>query len=173
MSLDFRIDGPRIKKMSDQGRKWLTTLEGGCKLKAYRDSAGIPTIGVGQTYFITSGGRRRVEIGDIISTLAEGLAMFDRVLKDYEAGVDAATRDDITQSEFDAFSSFCYNVGIRGFTGSTAVRLFNERASILKVAESLKLWNRAAGSVIQGLVNRRSYEADLLTGGFYRTQART
>ena len=168
---DQRIDGPRVRRMSDNGRAWLVRLEGGCKIKAYLDSAGIPTIGVGMTYWLSSGSvRKRVEMGDRLSTEAEGLAMFERALRDYEAAVDAATRDDITQTEFDAFSSLCYNIGQRAFTGSSVVRFFNARTRADQVVSALKLWNRAGGRVDAGLVERRACEADLLLKGIYRTQ---
>lgn len=156
--------------MSDAGRAWLARLEGGCRLKAYRDSAGIPTIGVGMTYWPTSGSRRRVEIGDTIPNQAAGLEMFAKALKSYEAAVDAATRDDITQEQFDCFSSFAFNVGVRGFTGSTAVRLFNQRAPLDRVASALRLWNQAGGRIDQGLIERRECESDLLLYGCYRVQ---
>lgn len=167
----LRSAGPRIKAMSEQGRAWLARLEGGCRLKAYRDSAGIPTIGVGMTYWLNGGGtRRRVEIGDTLPNQAAGLEMFAKALRDYEAAVDAATRDDITQEQFDCLTSFAFNCGVRGFTGSTAVRLFNQRAPLDRVASALRLWNQAGGRIDQGLIERRECESDLLLYGCYRVQ---
>lgn len=167
---DLRTTGPRIKRMSDRGRSWLVALEGGCKLKAYRDSAGIPTIGVGMTYWLTSGSRRRVEIGDTLSNQASGLEMFTRALRDYEAAVDASTRDDISQETFDALVSLCYNIGAKAFAGSSAVRLLNQRAPIDRVAAAVRLWNQAGGRIDQGLIERRECESDLLLYGCYRAQ---
>jgi len=165
-----RSDGPRIKRMSDKGRDWLVRLEGGCRLKAYRDSAGIPTIGVGQTFWLTSGSRRRVDIGDTLQNKAEGLDMFAKVLRDFEATVDSCTRDDITQEQFDALCSLAYNIGQRGFAGSRALRLFNQRAPLLQVAAGIRLWNRAGGLIVDGLIERREAECDLLLYGSYRVQ---
>jgi lysozyme len=156
--------------MNDIGRDWLADLEGGCRIKAYRDSAGIPTIGVGQTFWLTSGTRRRVEMGDTLPSKSAGLAMFARALKDYEAAVDAAVRDDITQDEMNAFTSLCYNIGQRAFTGSTAVKLFNQKAPLIQVAKAVELWNRAGGRIDQGLIERRECETDLLLTGLYRVQ---
>ena len=161
---------PRIKRMSDRGRAWLVALEGGCKVKAYRDSAGIPTIGVGMTYWLTSGARRRVEIGDTLPSAAAGLEMFTKALRDYEAAVDAATRDDINQYVFDAFASLAYNIGIRGFTGSSAVRFYNQNAPIWQVAQAVKMWNQAGGRIDQGLIERRECESDLILYHCYRAQ---
>lgn len=165
-----RQDGARVRRMSDKGRAWLVSLEGGCKVKAYRDSAGIPTIGVGMTYWLTSGSRRRVEMGDHLQDQAEGLAMFAKAVRDYEATVDAATRDDITQAQFDAFASLCYNIGQPAFLRSSVVRYLNQRVEIEQVARALKLWNQAGGRIDQGLIERRECEADLLLYGTYRVQ---
>jgi len=156
--------------MSPAGRDWLAKLEGGCKVKAYRDSAGIPTIGVGQTYWLTSGARRRVEIGDTLPSIAAGLEMFAKALREYEAAVDAATRDDITQAQFDAFVSLAYNIGSRAFMRSSAVKLFNQSAPIWQVSQAVKLWNQAGGRIDQGLIERRECESDLLLYGCYRAQ---
>jgi len=170
MADNLRTDAKRIRSMSDKGRAWLARLEGGCRVKAYRDSAGIPTIGVGMTYWLTSGARRRVEIGDTLPNVAAGLEMFAKVLRDYEAAVDAATRDDITAEQFDAFTSLCFNIGARAFTGSSAVRLFNQRAPIFQVARAVELWNRAGGRIDKGLIERRACESELLLFGTYRAQ---
>ena len=160
--------------MSDPGRSWLVALEGGCKVRAYLDSAGIPTIGVGMTYWLTGGAvRRRVAIGDRLSTLAQGLDMFAKALRDYESAVDAATRDDITQAEFDAFCSLAYNIGAPAFTRSTAVRVFNERADLGRVASAVRLWDHAGGKVDRGLVIRRECECDLILDGVYHVQGQT
>ena len=163
-----RSDGPRIKRMSARGRGWLAELEGGCKLRAYRDSVGIPTIGVGLTYWPST--RKRVEMGDTLQSVAEGLDMFAKALRDYEATVDACTHDAITQETFDALCSLCYNLGQKAFAGSTAVRLLNQGQSLDAVAAALRRWNRAAGEISEGLMERRECESDLMLYGTYRTQ---
>lgn len=156
--------------MSDRGRDWLARLEGGCALKAYRDSAGIPTIGVGMTYWLTSGARKRVEIGDTLPNVAAGLEMFAKALREYEAAVDASTRDDITKEQFDAFTALCFNIGVSAFRRSSAVRLFNQRAPIFQVARAVELWNQAGGRIDQGLIERRECESELILFGTYRVQ---
>lgn len=154
--------------MSARGRAWLADLEGGCKLKAYRDSVGIPTIGVGMTYWPSS--RKRVEMGDTLQSVADGLEMFSKALRDFEATVDACTHDAITQETFDALTSFAYNVGQKAFAGSTAVRLLNQGQSLEAVCAALRRWNRAAGEISEGLIERREAECDLILYWTYRTQ---
>jgi lysozyme len=155
--------------MSDRGRAWLASLEGGCKLKAYRDSAGIPTIGVGMTYW--PGTRKRVEMGETIPNQAEGMALFGKILREYEATVDACTHDAITQETFDSLCSFAYNVGQKAFAGSTALRLLNQGQPLSAVCNALRRWNRAGGEVSEGLANRRECECDLIEYGAYRLQS--
>jgi len=167
-----RVSGPRIKAMSAQGLTWLASLEGGCKLKTYRDSAGIPTIGVGCTWWPTTPTRKRVEMGDSLPSVAEGMLMFRRVLRDYEATVDACTHDAIKQEMFDALTSLCYNIGQTAFAGSTVVKRLNAGAPLIVVAAEIRRWNRAAGAISEGLVERRECEADLLLYGCYRTQGK-
>lgn len=164
----------RIRSMSDAGVRWLVRLEGGCKLKAYLDGkggkTGVPTIGVGQTTIIAgNGGERRVTLADSFPDVATAIASFRKRLKRDEVAVDAVTRDDITQAEFDAFCSARYNIGPR-FDGADFVRLFNLRAPVRVVTDSLRAnWHRA-GETPHVLDDRRQCEADLMLYGCYRVQ---
>ena len=163
-----RTTGARIKRVSPRGRAWIADLEGGCKLKAYRDSIGIPTIGVGMTYWPSS--RKRVEMGETLQSHADGLEMFAKALRDFEATVDACTHDAITQETFDALCSLAYNIGQKAFAGSTAVRLLNQGQSMDAVCAAVRRWNRAAGEISEGLIERREAECDLILYGTYRSQ---
>ena len=156
--------------MSPDGRAWLVGLEGGVRLRAYRDSAGIPTIGVGQTYFLNGGRRKRVEMGDSFATKGAALESFDKVLAEFEAAVDAATRDDITQAEFDSFVAFAFNIGIQGFNRSTALRRFNDGAGAASIADAMRMWNKADGKISVGLMERRDCEAEAFLFAKYRFQ---
>ena len=159
----------RVKRMSDNGRAWLVKLEGGSKLKAYQDHIGVWTIGPGLTTILAPGGARRVTKADRFDSQIAAMGEFSRQLKRYEALVDAATRDDITQTEFDAFTSLAYNVE-SAMKGSTLVKRFNARAALPVVVSELQRWNRAAGQISDGLVERRLCESDLLMYGCYRVQ---
>lgn len=156
--------------MSERGRAWLVDLEGGVKLKAYRDSGGIPTIGVGQTFWPSPGGAKRVEMGDKLESKLQGLNMFAKALAAFEATVDACTADTITQQQFDAFTALCYNIGQRAFAGSSAVRLFNAGAPVDEVCEAMERWNRVNGSISEGLIARRECEVDAFRHGRYHAQ---
>jgi len=166
----LRNDGkPRVKSMSAKGRSWLVALEGGSKLKAYRDSIGVPTIGPGLTTLVTQRGIQRVTMADRFDSKLAAMSQFAKQLTRYEALVDAATRDDITQQEFDAFTSLAWNCEA-AMKGSTLVKRFNDRAPLLVILSELQRWNRAGGQISEGLIERRQCETDLLQFGCYRVQ---
>lgn len=162
-----RLAEPRVKHMSTAGRKWLVELEGGVKLSAYLDAAGVPTIGAGMTYYPSGG---RVKLGDRLESARAGLEMFGIALRPYERAVDASTTDSITQHVFDAFVSACYNIGQKAFAGATFVRLYNAGKPLEEVCRALERWNRAGGAYSNGLAERRACEVDLILTGVYRLQ---
>ena len=105
-----------IRTTSAAGRAALMAREG-CRLEAYRDSVGVPTIGVGHT------GRASppmVAMGMTISR-AEADAIFAGDLAPFEAAVDRATPASTGTNQFDACVSLAFNIGVRGFIGSTVV----------------------------------------------------
>jgi GH24 family phage-related lysozyme (muramidase) len=74
-----RLLGPRIKHLSASGFQWLIGLEcgkRGPRLRAYRDTRGIPTVGVGQTEIKMNGKWRRVEMTDSFASVEEAEASF-------------------------------------------------------------------------------------------------
>jgi lysozyme len=155
--------------MSDpKGQRWLVGLEGGCKLKAYRDSGGVPTIGVG---CVTWPGGRRVEIGDTLVNQAAGIEIFVRQLKEYEQIVDAYTHDAITQPQFDALCAFAYNEGKGAVKIAEFIRAINQGASERVISESWRNnWKRVGGRIDLGLIERRECEIDCYFKGIYRLQ---
>ena len=53
--------------------------------------------------------------------------------------------------------SLLYNIGGRNFSKSSVLRYFNQGDKDM-CAESFKLWNRAGGKVLVGLIRRRDAE---------------
>ena len=66
----------------------------------------------------------------------------------------------LTQNEFDACVSLCFNIGCRAFSGSTLVKLLNGHNFDAAALEFVK-WNKQAGHVLAGLTRRREAEAEL------------
>ena len=81
--------------------------------------------------------------------------------------VNDSVEPDITQHQFDACVSLCFNIGpgdpshdIPGWLTSTVLRKINA-GDIPGAAEAFKLWTHQNGSFVQGLLNRRTAERAL------------
>ena len=143
-------------RMSPAGRKVLADREGR-RLKAYRDSVGVWTIGIGHT---SAAGPPRVTPGLTI-TEAECEAIFARDIVRYEDAVNRAVKAPLAQHEFDALVSLCYNIGTAGLARSTVVRRLNAGDRI-GAADAFLMWNKPA----EILGRRRGERAQFLGQGY-------
>jgi len=66
----------------------------------------------------------------------------------------------INQHEYDAYTSWAYNIGTGAACGSTAIKLLNSGRRVESCNQLLR-WDRAGGRVVKGLTNRRKAERDL------------
>jgi lysozyme len=123
-------------RMSADGRAQLIRREG-FRTKAYKDSVGVWTIGVGHT---SAAGEPRVTPGLVI-TRQEVDEILSRDLRQYEDAVSAAVRVPLTQGQFDALVSFCFNIGTGGFRKSTVVRRLNG-GDYKGAAAAFMMWNK-------------------------------
>ena len=139
-------------KMSKDGIELLIQFEA-LKTKAYRDSVGVWTIGVGHT---AMAGPPVPKAGMVI-TVEEAKAILARDLGQYEAAVNAACGPALNQNQFDAMVSLCFNIGAGNFRKSSVVRKWNE-GDVKGAADAFLAWNKAGGKVLKGLVNRRAQE---------------
>lgn len=141
-------------KTSPEGRALVRTSED-CKLQAYLDCKGVPTIGVGHTRGVKMGDRCSQQQADVWLT---------QDLEDAEAAVSSLVKVPLTQGQFDALTSFVFNLGEPKFAASTLLKLLNE-GSYKAAAAQFKLWCHAGGKVEPGLVKRRAAETDLFLRG--------
>lgn len=125
----------------------------GFRSKAYLCPAGVWTIGYGHT--------RGVGPTDVIDEKrAEELLRGD--LREAEEGISRLVIAEIDQYQFDALVSLVYNIGLGNFHQSTIRRLINEGCwDIVKLEKAWKMWNKAGGRVLRGLVRRREAEFNL------------
>jgi GH24 family phage-related lysozyme (muramidase) len=65
--------------------------------------------------------------------------LLSRDLVQYEDAVNKAVRVPLTQGQFDALVSFCFNIGTGGFKRSTVVRRLNQR-NYRGAADALMFW---------------------------------
>lgn len=141
-----------MTKLSARGLGALKQYEG-LRLEAYQDVAGVWTIGYGHT---SAAGLPHVNRGMTI-TMREAESILIRDLAQYEATVQRAVNVPMTQGQYDACVSLCYNIGPRAFDRSTLVKRLN-RGDVPGAAVALTWWNKAGGRVVGGLVKRRARE---------------
>lgn len=128
----------------------------GCKLKAYKDVAGVWTVGYGLTSragFIEVGANTTV-------TQAEADWFLEQVVNRFAKDIRPAITQPINDNQFAAFVSLAYNIGVSAFKRSSALRHFNN-GDLDKVPDAMRLWKKAGGKVVQGLINRREAEVQL------------
>ena len=130
---------PEIKSLDKKGIDFLIKEEG-IRLKPYLDSVGIPTIGIGMTYYPDTG--KRVTMQDNPLTPEQATSMFASIVKPYEVAVWSVTRDDINHNQFNALCSLCYNIGVGGFKGSTVVKRVNKNPNDPLIADAFKMWKK-------------------------------
>jgi lysozyme len=147
----------KITKLSQKGLELIKSFEG-LSLVPYVCSGGINTIGFGNTYY-TNG--KKVSLQDPKITALQAEELLRNSLSTYEKAVDSFCRDDISQSQFDALASFCYNVGTGNLQKSTLIKKVNANPQDPTIRAEFMKWNKAAGKVLLGLTRRRTAEANL------------
>ncbi|WP_312394760.1 lysozyme [Chryseobacterium sp.] len=141
-------------KTSQKGIQLILSFEG-FSSKPYLDSAGIPTIGYGNTYYP---GGKKVTMKDAAITKEKGVELFSAVLPAYEKIVNNKAKVLLTQNQFDALVSHTYNTG----GSDTLFSLINKKASDTEIRKWMtERYITAGGKVLNGLIRRRKSEADL------------
>ena len=119
------------------------------KLKAYKCSAGKPTIGYGHT--------KEVYMGQTI-TKKKAEEFFREDLKGPERYVNEVNKNkkyNLNQNQFDSLVSFTYNAGPK------KLKTLTQNRTKAQLPNGMKLYNKVGKKVIKGLVNRRQDEINL------------
>ena len=128
----------------------------GFRSKPYLDAVGVPTIGYGNTYY-TDG--TRVAMTDVSISKSEAEILLAHSLNDFLDYVIMYEHDngyDWNNKQRAALTSWCYNLG-----KSRLRRLTNNGTrDNTTIAEKMRLYHKAGGKVLKGLVIRRNEEAD-------------
>lgn len=140
-------------KYSEKGLALTKSFEG-LRLEAYRDCAGVWTVGYGHT------GSGVVEGMTVDDAEAERLLLAD--LEDAVRCVNLRVTAEISQRQFDAMVDFCFNAGRGNFLQSTLLRKVNA-GDFTGAAAQFGLWVHAGGEVVAGLARRRKAEAELFS----------
>lgn len=138
-------------ELSKNGIELIKKFEG-CRLTAYLCPAGIPTIGYGSTYYEDGS---KVKMGDKI-TQERAEALLINVAKNFYHQIKG-----INQNQFDAITSFCFNLGNGNFNKSNLKRKITLNPNDPTITDEFMKWTRAGGRILNGLVARRRAEAQL------------
>jgi lysozyme len=130
----------------------------GLRLRAYKDSGGLWTIGYGNTINPETG--LPIKQGDVI-TKAKALEWLKITTANVQGRVKALLKRPVTENQLAALTSLAYNIGLGAFGRSTLLRKLNAGENSSNVAAEFLRWNKVAGKEIPGLTNRRKLEAEL------------
>lgn len=126
-----------MKNLSDNGIATIKNFEG-LRLKAYRDVAGVWTIGYGSTRYHDG---QPIKPDDILANAAQAGVLFKNTLKQYVDAVNKLVRVQLNQNQYDALVSFTYNLGIGAFQKSTLLKKLNE-GDYAGASEQFLMWDK-------------------------------
>ena len=154
-------------KVSDRCKEMIKHHEG-VRFKPYRCPARLFTIGVGHVLYPDQG-RLPLDQRDAFQLAPEdnrtfskaevdGLLAFD--LQRFEVGVARLFPMVLAQGQFDALTSFSFNLGLGGLQRST-LRSKMLRGETQEAADEFLKFVRGGGKILPGLVKRRNDERAL------------
>jgi lysozyme len=129
------------------------TKEEGARNKAYKDTKGLWTIGVGH---LIKDDEKDLINATLTNDQVEELLRSD--LKWCSEAVESSVKVPLQQNQFDALYSLCFNIGASAFKNSTVVKRINAN-DLTGAADAILMWNKPA--VLQ---KRRERERALFLG---------
>lgn len=146
----------RDMKTSERGIELVKSFEG-FSAEPYMCPAGVWTIGYGHV----------IQTGEEFDTPLSEDDAIELLMKDLEPRermVCALVRVPISQLQFDALVSLCYNIGGTALKKSTLLKCLNA-GEYDSAADEFPKWNRGGGKVLKGLTLRRQAEKELFEEG--------
>lgn len=126
-----------MKKLSQKGLELLAELEG-LRLKPYLCPAGVPTIGLGNTFYEDGS---KVTMQDKPISKDEAYHLFYMIAPKFEKTLNSVLPSDLNQNQFDALFCFCYNVGQNEFKKSTLLRrVLNNPNDVRGITKAFLMW---------------------------------
>ena len=148
--------------VSDNLCKMISVFEG-CRLKAYRCTSGVLTIGIGCT------NKKWTSKGTI--TIEEAYQAFQEDIKVFVDGVTNLCKNasvNLNIYEREALISFAFNCGLGSLEKSTLWQLIKAgNRNVTKITNAFLMWTKSGGKEQLGLVKRRNAEARLFLTGKY------
>ena len=133
-------------KISDKGLDLIKSFEG-CRLTAYQDSVGVWTIGWGHTKGVYKGQKITQQQAD--DMLRDDMGIYESKVNKYN------NKYNFNQNQFDALTSFAYNVG------SIDQLTANGTRTITQISSKILAYDKAGGKTLAGLTRRRKAEKEL------------
>ena len=150
------VSNPSTGKVSETCKTLIKYYEG-CELEAYLCSQGVPTIGYGST--------ENVQMGMKI-TQEKAESLLDQDLARFEDAIEQLITVPLSQSQFDALTSWAFNVGTGAVRDSTLRQRLNDGQEVLlAIQEELPRWNKGPHGPLPGLTKRRAAEVKLAETG--------
>ena len=161
--LNLNVLEDKKMNISDKGIRFIKNFEG-FSPTWYKDSKGVWTIGFGHAGSLSE----RYNIQRINEQTAIKILQND--LSQAEDIINRLVKIDLTQNQFDALTSFVFNVGSGNFSNSTLLKRLNEGKFEEVINEFLR-WNKITykGKKVElkGLTKRREKESKLFLTGEY------
>lgn len=156
---------PSQMEMSDDGVVYLMKREGNAPV-AYQDVGGVWTICTGSILDLNDQPVKR----GLRYDAQQCLALLSRDISNHSKAVQKCVYVPLYQYQFDALTSFAFNIGNYAFCGSTMVKDLNKGDYTAASGQFMK-WTKVTvkGKKVTspGLVNRRSYDKALFDEGKY------
>lgn len=136
-------------KLDEAGFKALHQREG-LRLKPYLDTRGVPTIAMGNTYYLDG---KKVKITDPKLTKEQAEKLANLTAIDFASKVNALVKSNVNQNQFNSLVSLAYNIGITAFKNSTVLRRVNNNPNDPTIKIAFMMWTKN-----KELVGRRESE---------------
>lgn len=140
-----------MNQLTAEGLALIKIFEG-CKLQAYLDGGGVPTIGYGHI--------ENVKIGDICSqSEADNWLLKDIAQKAEIPLITFLDGIKLTNNQYSALVSLVFNCGTAPLQGHLGHYLI--AGDFTNIALEFSKWNHINGQISQGLTKRRKIEQQL------------
>ena len=146
-----------MNKLNQTGYDLIKAFEG-LSLKPYKCQANISTIGYGNTYYENG---VKVQMSDAPITKQRAEDLLKHSADRYASKVANLLKKPVTQNQFNALTSFAFNVGSGALASSTLLKLVNVNPNDAMIAKEFLKWNKVNKVSNKGLTNRRIKESAL------------
>lgn len=137
-----------MRKINKRGLDLIKSFEK-CKLNAYLDIGGIPTVGWGHT-------GPEVVIGTVFNQQQADAQLQTDLEKFYQ--LDHYLSEDVNENQYSALVCLAYNIGLKALKTSTLIKKINNKE---KPDKEWLQWSHVNGKVVDGLTRRRKAELEL------------